>query len=313
MYKPTDQEMNKLKGMFFGLAVGDALGTTLEFKERDEYEHLTDMVGGGPFNLKPGEWTDDTSMALALAKTLIDNHVSWAAGNEEEIKTFRIELLKNFTRWYRQGMFSHNGRCFDIGTTTRMALDKFIRSQGTDDQPASTHILDSGNGGIMRLAPVVVYAFTHEPDNPKNIPDPIRNYAMMLAHEQSSTTHASDECLRIARIMARDLTWIVGGNTWDVVTRYIGVEHLDHRDKVESDGYVKNTWQAACWVMDNTDNFRDALLLAVNLGYDADTVGAVTGQLAGACYGYDAIPKEWLDVLAMKPYLEELFDKLCEA
>jgi ADP-ribosylglycohydrolase len=297
-------ERDRLKGMFFGLVVGDALGTTLEFKDRDTYEHITDMVGGGPFNLQPGEWTDDTSMALALAQTLIDHPMDgW--------KINKIELLKNFTRWYKHGAFSHRDHCFDIGTTTAQAITKFIKSQGTDDDPASDDPFSSGNGAIMRLAPVVVWAYSHPPSTGyEDHPDPPRDYAMFLAHEQSETTHKSAECLRIARIMARNLTWLVRGNRIKNIT-LPGVPIPQTRDEIKSTGYVTDTWQASWWSALQTDNFRDALLLAVNLGDDADTVGAVTGQVAGAMYGYDAIPTEWLDVLAWKPRLEEIFNQLC--
>lgn len=287
--------------MFFGLAVGDALGTTLEFKDRDTYQHITGMKGGGPFNLQPGDWTDDTSMALALAQTLIEHGMN------------KIELLKNFARWYKYGEFSHNGRCFDIGTTTRQALDKFIRSKGTDDSPASTHFLDSGNGGIMRLAPAVVWGHYHAPPPPSEnyIPSMPLNYSMQIAEEQSEVTHASDECLRIARIMARQISYLIAGTPW-IHVRQTNGPIPETRDDVKSDGYVTHTWQAAAWAVDNTDNFRDALLTAVNLGDDADTVGAVAGQLAGARYGYDSIPAEWIEILAWNTRLEEIFDKLCE-
>jgi len=292
--------------MFFGLAVGDALGTTLEFRDRDTYEHITDMVGGGPFNLQPGEWTDDTSMALALAQTLIDH------GEDGWDKLDKIELLKNFTRWYRKGEFSHRGHCFDIGTTTAQAITKFIKSQGTDDDPASDDPFSSGNGAIMRLAPVVVWAVAHPAPSESGLPEHgIRDYAMHLANEQSMTTHKSTECLRLARIMARNIVYAVNDNPKEILLTMSGVPMPASRDEVKSTGYVTDTWQAANWCIANTDNFRDALLLAVNLGDDADTVGAVTGQLAGAMYGYDAIPTEWVDVLAWKPKLEELFNQLC--
>ena len=297
---------NRLKGMFFGLMVGDALGTTLEFKDRDTYEHITDMVGGGPFNLQPGEWTDDTSMALALAQTLIDH------GEDGWDKLDKIELLKNFTRWYRKGEFSHRGHCFDIGTTTAQAITKFIKSQGTDDDPASDDPFSSGNGAIMRLAPVVVWAHAHPAPVDSGLPEHgIRDYAMHLANQQSETTHKSVECLRIARIMARNITYLVNGNKIEHIGYMSGVSIPESRDEVKSTGYVTDTWQAAWWCASQTDNFRDALLLAVNLGDDADTVGAVTGQVAGAMYGYDAIPTEWLDVLAWKDQLEKIFNQLC--
>ncbi len=296
-----EDEINRLKGMFFGLAVGDALGTTLEFKYRDVHPPITEMEGGGPFNLQPGEWTDDTSLALALAQTLIDHSKGgWATLN-------KIELLNNFTRWYKYGAFSHNDRCFDIGTTTRQALAKFIASNGTNDNPASNDPFASGNGGIMRLAPVVVWAATHQP--PKYVAP--SEYAIHLAHQQSKTTHKSPECLYTARIMAKALMWAMYGAPKKKIRSMMTWDMPKSRDEVKSTGYVIDTWTAANWCVQETDNFKDALLLAVNLADDADTVGAVTGQLAGAIYGYDEIPEEWLKVLAWNTRLEEVFNQLC--
>lgn len=291
------EHIDRLKGMFFGLFVGDALGTTLEFKDRDTYNHITDMVGGGPFRLKPGEWTDDSSMALALAKTLIDHDPKDRTG-------FRIELLKNFTRWYRKGEFSHNGRCFDIGNTTSGAINRFIKSKGNEPYPASIDPMDSGNGGIMRLAPAVVYAYSHYTKDPSG-------ESMVLSGIQSETTHASPDCMFIARRMGLCLSHLIEGYEWDNHKLFTG-DRPKTRDEVKSDGYVINTWRAAGWAVDETTNFRDALLLAVNLGDDADTVGAVAGQLAGARYGFNAIPTEWVDVLAWRQQLDDYFNKLCK-
>lgn len=259
------------EGLLIGLAVGDALGTTLEFKDRDDYTHITDMIGGGPFRLKPGEWTDDTSMALALAETLVNNGAD------------TIDLLSNFSRWYKKGQFSHNNRCFDIGSTTIQALDKFIKSRGTLETPASTHFMDSGNGGIMRLSPAVMAASS-------------RDRAVELSVWQSRTTHATPECLKIAEKM--------GGDLWDL-SNGVMPNHVQYfkdrtRDEIESTGYVIHTYEAAWWAILNTTTFRDALLLAVNLGEDADTVGAVCGQLAAAKYGFQAIPSEWVERIAWK-------------
>lgn len=134
-------ERDRSVGALVGLAVGDALGTTNEFKRRDTYPHLTGMVGGGPFDLKPGEWTDDTSMALALAASLIE-----CDGLDER------DLMDRFCNWYRKGEYSHNGRCFDIGIATEKALRRYANSGDPvagDPDPNS-----AGNGSLMRLAPV---------------------------------------------------------------------------------------------------------------------------------------------------------------
>lgn len=279
---------DKAKGAFFGLAIGDAIGTTVEFKERDTYEPVTDMVGGGVFRLQPGEWTDDTSMALALAQTLVDHGMN------------KIELLKNFTRWYRMGEFSHNGKCFDIGNTTRKALEKFIKSEGTDDSPASIDSFDSGNGGIMRLAPAVLYARSEDE-------------AIAYAIDQSAVTHASPDCMKytseLGHLLWRNISDNFNDDNKSALKKMINVL-FPTRDNVKSSGYVEDTYFAAMWSFVNTDNFRDAILLATNLGDDADTVAAVTGQIAGAYYGYSGIPEEWIAKLAWKERIEELTDKL---
>ena len=138
-----DPTTDRALGCLFGLAVGDALGTTLEFATRDARPHLTDMVGGGPFGLRPGEWTDDTSMALCLADCLI------ACGELDQ-----GDLMERFVRWWQEGENSHSGRCFDIGTTTQRALQRFIETG--DPVAGATDPGTAGNGSVMRLAPVAL-------------------------------------------------------------------------------------------------------------------------------------------------------------
>ena len=266
---------DKALGAFVGLAVGDALGTTLEFTARDAYPHITDMVGGGPFNLNPGEWTDDTSMAIALAEALLSHGVD------------PQQILLNFCKWYRDGEFSHNGRCFDIGNTTRIALEDFEFS-GQIQADWSRH--SSGNGGIMRLAPAVLFARSEE-------------QAIDYAVLQSFTTHSSNECLSIAELLAKSLWRFMTGQ--EEPHRFT----LD-RQHVSSSGYVVDTWIAAKWALSASNTFEEALLRAVNLGGDADTVGAVTGQMAGAYYGHKGIPQHWLDKLVWRERIEDLALKL---
>ena len=192
------------------------------------------------------------------------------------------------------GHYSHNNKCFDIGRTTRGALEKFITSEGTDDSPASTDHFDSGNGGIMRMAPAVLAARSKEQ---------AQEYSVL----QSETTHASEDCL----------TWsfYLGGLLWDLINENsTDPEPFDiekrTRDEVKSSGYVTDTAEAALWCFTHTDNFRDAVLLAANLGDDADTVAAVSGQIVGSRYGYSGIPEEWLRILIWHDKIEELANKL---
>src|SRR5574337_1213144 len=140
---PIDQA-SRYRGCLLGLAVGDAVGTTLEFKRSGTFEPIDDMVGGGPFRLKPGQWTDDTSMALCLATSLIERR-----GFDP------IDQLERYVRWWREGYLSSTGDCFDIGNTVRQALTRFLQTR--EPCPGSTDPHTAGNGSIMRLAPVVLY------------------------------------------------------------------------------------------------------------------------------------------------------------
>jgi ADP-ribosyl-[dinitrogen reductase] hydrolase len=274
-------------GAFMGLAVGDALGTTIEFRPRDTYTHVNDMMGGGPFGLKPGEWTDDTSMALCLADSLI------AKGGALDPK----DLAQRFVRWWREGENSVTGHCFDIGNTTRGALASFLR---TGQPKGDDHAHSAGNGGIMRLAPVVLVA----PGD--------ADRAAALARAQSEVTHAALECLDAAEALARVLVAGVSGKgpcallaaggaslqAPKVKTISEGAWRGKSRDAIRSSGYVVDTLEAALWAVGNSVSFEEAVLKAVNLGDDADSVGAVAGQIAGALWGYSSIPERWIRRLA---------------
>ena len=282
-----------------GLAVGDAIGTTLEFAPRDSYPRLTDMVGGGPFHLKPGEWTDDTSMALALADSLIVN-----GGLDER------DLMRRFVSWWRKGNYSCTGTCFDIGNATRQAL---IRYQEIGEPIAgSTDAHSAGNGSLMRLAPAVLHGFAIGESG-----------AVDIAGEQSRTTHGAPACVDACRefafllylaVAGKDRSFVFGwqGEPEDPAIAQIlkGSWRGKHRDAIHSSGYVAHSLEAALWCVARTSSFAGAVLLAANLGEDADTTAAVTGQLAGALYGLSAIPQEWLAKLVWREQIEEAGRKL---
>jgi ADP-ribosyl-[dinitrogen reductase] hydrolase len=272
-------------GALLGLAVGDAVGTTLEFKARDTYEPLTDMVGGGPFRLQSGQWTDDTAMALALADSLVSR------GELEE-----QDLLARFSDWWRRGAYSCTGSCFDIGLTTATALRNW--EQTKDAQSGSTSPESAGNGSLMRLAPVAVRFWSER--------DKLRD----AAARQSRTTHAApeavDACVAYAEILADAIEGRVrsevlrdrSGYAGSVETILGGAWRGKPRAKVRASGYVLHSLEAALWAVARTDDYRSAVLLAANLGEDADTTAAVTGQLAGALYGLKGIPGSWVKKVA---------------
>jgi ADP-ribosylglycohydrolase len=293
---------DRYRGALLGLAVGDALGTTLEFRAPGTFEPLTDIVGGGPFHLKPGEWTDDTSMALCLAESL-------AACRGFDPK----HQMDTYCRWHRDGHLSVKGYCFDIGMTTSAALHRFDMTG--EPYSGSTSTQAAGNGSIMRLAPVPL-AFATRPRE-----------AIARAADSSRTTHGALECVDACRFLAGLIVGAVRGATkeallapnyspepdlWDEqplapkIAAIAAGSYL-HRDPpdIRGTGYVVDSLEAALWAFSRTSDFRNGALRAVNLGDDADTTGAVYGQIAGAFYGAGGIPAEWLAKLAMRDLIEQ--------
>ncbi len=292
---------NRGLGAFLGLAVGDAVGTTLEFCSRDAQPRLEDMVGGGPFDLPPGAWTDDTAMALALADSL---------ARSETLD--RRDLMDRFVKWWRGGDYSCSGHCFDIGITTRQALDRYL--QTGDPLAGSTDPGSAGNGSLMRLAPVAL-RFWHDPPR-----------LLATAADQSRTTHGAENAVDACRAFAGLLADAIAGSSRAQVlsTReFSGTQPIAEvmagrwrgrpREEIRSSGYVVHTLEAALWSVARTGNFRNAVLLAANLADDADTVAAVTGQLAGALYGLNGIPAGWLERVAWKDRLLETAERLLPA
>ena len=285
--------VDRALGALVGLAVGDAIGTTLEFKPRDSYTAVTDMTGGGPFGLKAGQWTDDTAMALALADSLLAYPELGAA-----------DLMTRFVGWHRDGDYSCTGTCFDIGVTTRQALQRWLRSG--DPYAGSTDPQSAGNGSLMRLAPVALRHW--------------RDRAMLdaVARRQSRTTHAAPEAVEACALFAGILADAIEGRPRSEVLRNRAVARAGaitsiaagswrskSRADVRSSGYVAHSLEAALWCVGRTSSFAEAVLLAANLGDDADTTAAITGQLAGALYGQSGIPAKWTSKLAWRSRIED--------
>jgi ADP-ribosyl-[dinitrogen reductase] hydrolase len=264
-------------GALLGLAVGDAIGTTLEFRQRDSYQPVTDMAGGGPFHLEPGQWTDDTAMALALAASLL------AHPNLDE-----RDLMERFVAWWRTGEYSCTGSCFDIGNTISGALGRFVRTG--EPVAGSTNPRTAGNGSLMRLSPVAVRHWTD------------RARLTDIARRQGATTHGAAEAVDACAAFAGLLADAIGGS-W----------RAKPRDAIRSTGYVIDSLEAALWCVGRSTGFGEAVLLAANLGDDADTVAAITGQLAGALWGTSSIPGNWLAKLAWRERIEATAEQLFDA
>jgi ADP-ribosyl-[dinitrogen reductase] hydrolase len=302
--------VGRYRGSLLGLAAGDALGTTLEFRPPGTFSPIEDIVGGGPFGLRPGEWTDDTSMALCLAESLVDRR-----GFDP------LDQLGRFLRWYREGYLSSRGHCFDIGGTVSSALRRFEATGAP--YCGSTESFTAGNGSIMRLAPVPLY-YASDPRE-----------AVARAADSSRTTHGAAEAIDACRYLAALIVGALEGASkaellsnhfapapglWDADPLTPRIDEIAsgsflRRDppEIRGTGYVVRSLEAALWAFDRGSSFREGALLAVNLGDDSDTTGAVYGQLAGAFYGEDGIPQEWLRSLTMRDFISSLAEKLHEA
>ena len=300
------QQIERYRGCLLGLAVGDAVGTTLEFKPPGTFKPINDLIGGGPFGLKPGQWTDDTSMALCLAESLIEQ------------KGFNpVHQLEKYLQWYRDGYLSSTGRCFDIGNTTREALVQFERTR--EPYCGSTNPRSAGNGSIMRLAAVPLF-FAQTASE-----------AIEKSGESSRTTHGAATAIDACRYLGALLVGAVNGVSreellsahYSPISEYweknplveeineIAAGSFKHRNppEIKGTGYCVKSLEAALWAFYHSHSFKEGCLLAVNLGDDADTTSAVYGQLAGAFYG-QGIPESWLSQLAYRNLIEASADQL---
>jgi ADP-ribosylglycohydrolase len=302
---------NRQRGMLLGLAIGDALGAAVEFKPSGSFVPVTGFRAGGPHRLEPGEWTDDTSMALALADSIAK--AGWDLDDQAQ----------RYVNWSQTGAYSVNGRVFDIGITTSMSLARF-RQTGNALSSGDPRGNASGNGSIMRLAPVPI-AFAHW------FPDRL-DALVERAVDSSRPTHASPQCLSACAYFSVVLCGLVHGlpreevlhPDWEPSRRACQIYPLhpevhevalgSYRRKrppeIRGSGYVVKSLEAALWAFHGARDFRDAVLRAVNLGDDADTTGAVCGQLAGAHWGETGIPEEWRKGLAGRDQIERALQGL---
>lgn len=297
---------DRSRGALIGLAVGDALGAAVEFKPPGSFVPVTGYRTGGPHRLKAGEWTDDTSMALALADSIAST--GWDLDDQ----------ASRYVQWWQTGKYSVNGRCFDIGLTTRESLSKFIDTKSSlvsGDLSESA----SGNGSIMRLAPVPIrYAHLY----PNNI-----DKLALLAEQSSLPTHASDQCIAACRYLAIVLAALIHGEErnevlspdWQPLRKLNDIKPLHplineiaqgsfrHKQPpaIQGSGWVVKSLEASLWAFHSASTFEEAVLRAVNLGDDADTTGAICGQLAGACWGESNIPPSLRSGLARVDLLED--------
>lgn len=305
---------DRQRGALLGLAVGDALGAAVEFQAPGTFRGVAGYRAGGPHGLEPGQWTDDTSMALALADSI--------AGGGWDLD----DQARRYVAWWTQGDYSVNGRCFDIGNATRAALDRYRRTHDARTAGASDSRA-SGNGSIMRLSPVAIRYATWIDNRVDDLID--------RAVESSLPTHRSPQCLAACAYFGLVLAGLICGEDrdavldpqWPPLKRWLAVGpcHDEVADvaagsfrrkcppEIAGTGYVVRSLEAALWAFHDARDFREAVLRSVNLGDDADTTGAVCGQLSGAFWGESGIPADWRRDLARSDLIEPILARLLDA
>ena len=285
--------MKQIYGGILGLATGDAVGVPVEFKARDSF-CVTDMTGYGTHGQPAGTWSDDTSMALATLESI---------GRCGCIDT--TDIMENFIRWYRDASFTAHDEVFDIGNTTANALRKFLHGTAPEECGGKA-INDNGNGSLMRILPLAFVDHT---------PEDIRRV--------SALTHAHPISVQACQIYVKYAQQLLAGvdkrealrvteNGWRAEFARLPELETCTRAEISSGGYVVHTLEAALWCLLKTENYRDCVLTAVNLGSDTDTTGAVAGGLAGIYYGIGGekgIPEAWLDKLAAMQQIKDIIEK----
>jgi len=303
----------RVLGGIMGLAVADALGVPVEFMAREDLarDPVVGMRSYGTYNKPIGTWSDDTSMTICLMSSL-------AKGLDYD------EIMRNFLKWYRHGEFTADRDTFDVGITTRAALERFESGIPALECGGSGEC-DNGNGSLMRILPLVFYLRTvYGADFQDN------SEAFDIIHNVSALTHAHRRSQMACGIYLSIAAMILNGAGLERAIQ-LGIhraagyyesqpefaEELVHfsrlkrpdfkrtpRTEISSSGYVVSSLEAAIWCLLNTHDYAGCVLEAVNLGDDTDTVAAIAGGLAGLAYGYEAIPPDWLDVLRRREYLE---------
>ena len=283
---------NKILSLLLGGAVGDALGVPFEFMARGFFK-CDDMVGYGTHHQPAGTWSDDTTMTLCLAETIAEGF---------DLK----RLADKFVKWVKEGYMTPYGDVFDIGNATSNAILNY--KMGVEPvKCGGTGIRDNGNGSLMRIAPLVFYSTKYED---------IRNV--------SAVTHAHQISISACYAYIKFLEQILKGknkfNAYNTIVQHTISDFWQKTlpknlpelpmSKIASSGYVVDTLRASLWCFLTTDNYKDAVLKAVNLGDDTDTTACVTGAIAGLYYGLEEIPEEWLEKLARRELFEEIAKKM---
>lgn len=298
-----------------GFVVGDSLGVPLEFKSRKELlEHpVTKMIGYGTHNMPEGTWSDDTSLLIATIDSI-----------NAKCDIDLTDIANKFVSWKNHAEYTPYHEVFDIGNTCRKAISKYDEERIDPTKCGLSSINDNGNGSLMRILPIAYYAIEKK----------LKDFEVLeLVRQVSSITHAHEISIMGCYIYVRFVMFLLNGK--DKLSAYSMTKCVDYTmfseetrqeynrlikddinkykiKDIKSSGYVVDTLEACIWVLLQSENYKEALIGAVNLGEDTDTIGALTGAVAGIVYGYESIPAAWIEKIARKEYLLDIFEEFSE-
>lgn len=306
--------MSIVKDSLYGFIVGDAMGVPIEFEDREKLinKSVTSMLGYGSHDVEAGVYSDDTSMTLATMDSII---------KQNGIINYN-DIADKFCNWVNNNEYTATNKIFDIGMTTKYALIKYFNNKIDATMCGGTNINENGNGSLMRMLPIALYCFY------KNIKGD--NEIFTLVKNSSSITHAHDISILGCYIYVRYVISLL--ETKNKISSYNFIKKLDYSmfieevkleysrilfsdisilniNDVNSSGYVVDTLEAVFWIILNCSSYNESIIGAINLGGDTDTIGAITGSIAGILYGYDNISKRWISKLKNKDYIDEIIIK----
>lgn len=310
-----DKQASKIKGSLWGSVIGDALGVPHEFKMREEFEAnpVNKMEGFGTHDQPPGTWSDDTSLSLCTMISLSQKGLDF---NDQ---------MSLFLKWLEEGFCTPHGKVFDIGDSTMESILNYKRGVNLFEC-GGRQVWQNGNGSLMRILPLSI--------NLKNQRDEV---IIEETSKSSSLTHGHNRSQLTCSFYSLFLKRLL--NCMDFSTAYLETINvigpkmeaekeefsriLDQSilkgERISSTGYVIHSLEASLYCVNSTNSFKDAVLKAVNLGFDTDTTAAITGGIAGAIYGYESIPSEWINVIVRKDFIEEVINgfiqslRLCDS
>lgn len=307
-----------IKGGLFGFATADALGVPIEFTSRYARKErpLTEMVGFGSHNVPEGTWSDDTSMTIATMD---------AIASCQGILNYEL-IMRNYCDWARNAKYTATDRLFDIGNGTKDALMRYYKYNMDPVKCGGTDERNNGNGSLMRMLPLVYYLRSKDLEESEKVE---------IINCYSSLTHGHEISKLGCKIYYDFMDQLLDGKSKEEAyfslkdnnySEYYGQDSISKYNRIlegkiidakeseiSSSGYVVSTLEACLWSVLHTNSYEDAVVTAINLGDDTDTVGAITGSMAGTIYGLENIPKRWISRLRKKELLGDICDKFTQS